>query len=588
MNNSISTYLVVILAITSVLFCILSPTASIDAQACSTNLTPGATVQCTLSTVDEVDQFTFTAQAGDVLIIRASRTSGLLHLRLRLRDSQGTLIREVAGTGVIAEMVGVTLTADDTYTLFVDERNGSATGAYAVSMQQLDAPAQPVTLPFGAAQSATMAVAGQMAAYTISGEANDRLFIRMSSGTSNFNPQLRLYDPDGTLICAATSYGNTATNAADCSLPTTGTYMLLVNEWNEGKTGSFYVFVQRLNYPVAATPLSYGAAAIGSLVTPGTVGTYTVAGDAGDILTIRMGRGSGNVQPSVQLFAPDGTHVCGSFSYGSITEENECVLPQSGTFTVLASDLQEGRTGTYGVFAQRLNAPGQGSNLPLGTPTTGQVTIPGELRTYRFSAESGEVLLARVAGSVGLSPVMTIYGPDGVDVCNGFSYSQVAEVSSCTLPANGTYTMLLGDFDAARSGSYTLHLQSLTNPANAQVLPFGLPTSRSLDTAGALDTYTFSGDAGAKLRIRAIGSQGVNPSLRLYAPSGLSVCSDTTYGSIAETGECLLPSTGSYTLIVNDFNGADTGTYSLNLTCLVDTCGPGPSYDPFFLPIVEH
>lgn len=567
----------------------LANSASLWAQSCPAILSFGAAAQCTLSAAAEVDQFTFTAQAGDRLIIRASRTSGTLQPRLRLRTSQGGLVGEAASYSAIAELDGVTLTADDTYTLFLDDRQGFGTGAYAVSMQRLNGLAQPSPMPFGETRSATLLVGGELDAYSLSGRQGDRLFLRMSSGSSAFKPQLRLYQPDGTLVCSGYSYGNTATNTQACQLPVTGAYLLLANEWSEGRAGSYYLFAQRLNEPAAPTAIAPGVAVTGSLAMPGEADSFTVQGTVGDSMTIRMARGSGTVQPMVQLYAPDGTLVCGAQSFGQVTENNACLLPQTGSYTVLAYDLQEGRTGSYGLFVQRLNAPEQTSPLTAGMATPGQITVPGELSTFSFSGVQGAVILTRAAGGQSLSPVMTIYGPGGVVVCSGYSFSRVAEAGPCILPVDGAYTLLLGDFNEARTGTYTLHLQSVTDPASARALPVGRVTVGVLATPGQLDTHTFPGYAGAKLRFRSVGtSQGINPSIRLYAPDGLPVCSATTFGTSVETDDCLLPVDGRYTLIINDFFEANIGGYTVSATCLVATCGPGPVYKSVSLPLLRR
>jgi len=561
---------------------------SAHAQGCSATLSFGGSVLCTLAAAAEVDQFSFTAEAGDVVIIRTSRTGGNLQPRIRLRNSEGVLVREAFSYSIIAEMEGVALANDDTYTLSVEDRQGTGTGAYAVSLQRLNGPAGVAALNYGAAQPSTLLLGSEMDAYSLSGQAGDKLLLRMSSGASRFSPQLRLYQPDGTLTCSASSYGNTAGNSQVCQLPVSGTYLLLANEWREGEVGSYYVFVQRLNNPAGASPISYGTATIGSLAMPAEADSFTVDGTTGGVVTIRMARASENIQPVVQLYTPDGTLVCSSYSYGQVTEKNDCLLPQTGRYTVLAYDLQEGRTGSYGVFVQRLNAPEQTANLSIGSPNSGQISIPGELQSYTFTGTEGEVVLARVAAAQGFSPVMNVYGPEGIGVCGGYSYGTVAEAGPCILPADGRYSLLIGDFDDARTGTYTLHLQSLTEPVNDVPLAFGQTTTSTLSTAGQLDTFTFIGNAEAKLRVRVVGgSQSIDPSVRLYSPDGVSVCSAATYSTTIETGDCLLPADGRYTLIVNDYDGADTGSYTVLLTCLVESCGPAPDVKRIYLPLLQ-
>lgn len=562
---------------------------SSHAQGCSATLTFGGAVQCTLVAAAEIDQFSFTAEAGDILIIRTSRTSGNIQPRMRLRDSQGTLIREVFSYSITAEMAGVELAAGDTYTLSVDDRQSTGTGAYAVSLQRLNGPVGSAELPFGTTQPATLLVGSEMDAYSLSGQAGDKLLLRMSSGDSRFNPQLRLYQPGGALVCSATSYGNTAGNTEVCQLPVNGTYLLLANEWREGEVGSYYIYVQRLNEPSGASPIAYGAARSGSLAMPAEADTFTVDGTSGDVLTIRMARASQSIQPVIQLYTPDGTLVCSTHTYGSVTEKNDCLLPQTGRYTVLVYDLQDGRTGSYGVFVQRLNVPEQITELLTGSPNPGEIIVPGELRSYTFTGSAGSVVLARIAATQGVSPVMTVYSPEGLRVCGGYSYGMVAEVDPCILPADGRYTLLTGDFDDARTGTYTLHFQSLTEPVNDVTLAFGRSMAGSFTAAGQLGTFTFAGDAGARLRVRVVGSSSnINPSVRLFSPEGVAVCSAFTYGTSVETGNCLLPADGRYTLIVTDYSDANTGSYTVLLSCLIESCGPAAPAEGIYLPLLQR
>lgn len=55
-------------------------------------------------------------------------------------------------------------------------------------------------------------------------------------------------------------------------------------------------------------------------------------------------------------------------------------------------------------------------------------------------------------------------------------------------------------------------------------------------------------------------TSGFTPHIRVYGPDGVKLCEAYIYNPAISTNACLLPSDGTYTLLANDYNGADTGS----------------------------
>ncbi len=61
------------------------------------------------------------------------------------------------------------------------------------------------------------------------------------------------------------------------------------------------------------------------------------------------------------------------------------------------------------------------------------------------------------------------------------------------------------------------------------------------------------------------GSGGSKPQIWLYDRSGVLVCQATSFTEVTELGPCLLPTTGTYVLIVGAFETVNTGSYGITL-----------------------
>jgi hypothetical protein len=66
-----------------------------------------------------------------------------------------------------------------------------------------------------------------------------------------------------------------------------------------------------------------------------------------------------------------------------------------------------------------------------------------------------------------------------------------------------------------------------------------------------------------------------DPYLRLYGIDGVKLGEDHNgdWQNEAEISECTLPFSGTYTLMVSDYGGNDTGDYMLYLNCEGESCG---------------
>jgi len=141
----------------------------------------------------------------------------------------------------------------------------------------LDNPVCPPTIDFGQTIQCSIDASAGNGTYTFSASANDKVLVRVSTTSGGIWPEVRIYGPDETKLCEA--YNSTSAEISSCTLPTTGTYTVLVHDHFGTNTGNYNLYLQRLNNPGNATPINFGQTLPGSII-PAEVDAFTFSGSA--------------------------------------------------------------------------------------------------------------------------------------------------------------------------------------------------------------------------------------------------------------------------------------------------------------------
>lgn len=127
----------------------------------------------------------------------------------------------------------------------------------------------------------------------------------------------------------------------------------------------------------------------------------------------------------------------------------------------------------------------------------------GEVNSFSFSASANDRVIVRMGRRTsGMNPRIQLQTSGGTPVCEAYSYGTAVDIVNCLLTSAGSYTILASNYSSAATGSYSLALQRLNNPVNATALSFGQLQLATLEVAGALDTYAFTGVAGDNVLAR--------------------------------------------------------------------------------------
>lgn len=86
----------------------------------------------------------------------------------------------------------------------------------------------------------------------------------------------------------------------------------------------------------------------GTIQSAAEADTFTWTAGDHDTVSITMAKTSGGLIPQVRIFDPAGTLVCQAGSpYGATATMNDCLLPRSGVYSILATDWSATQTGAY-------------------------------------------------------------------------------------------------------------------------------------------------------------------------------------------------------------------------------------------------
>ena len=526
--------------------------------------------------------YSFTGAAGDMVTIRAARTSGStlnFNLTLELYAPDGTLI------GNAGWQLDKTLGINGTYLVIVRDDNISDTGGYEVTWEKVNTVPTDAAIHLDPGQVAvgTIGTAPSSPAwgyYSFTGAAGDVVTVRAartSGSTLNFNLSLELYGPDGTRI-------GTAAWQVDSTLPADGTYLIIVRDDNTSDTGNYAVTWQKVNgNPGNAPPLGCGQTAVG------TIGAstasppwwyYSFTGATGDVVTLRAARTLGstlNFNLALELYGPDGTRI------GNAGWQVDSTLPANGTYLVIVRDDNISDTGNFAFSWQKVNSnPGNAAALDSGQVAVGDIsttTAAPPWWYYSFTGTVGDMVTLRAARTSGstlnFNLALELYGPDGTRIGNAGW-----QVDS-TLPANGTYLVIVRDDNISDTGGFAVTRQRLNgNPGNAAALSCGNTVAGSLGLSPEPPPwryYSFVGLADNYMALQAVRTSGstlnFNVNLELYAPDGSQM------GNALWNLQQTLTSDGIYTLIVRDDTTSDTGTYNLTASgCYLSPNNPDILY----------
>jgi len=564
----------------------------------------------------DVDVWTFTANAGDSILLKMGQMSDTNNFDpwIRLYGPDGKLLASLAD--VTAVEISVRATNSGTFTAVVANSpyySDAASGTYRLTLAKTGDPfvvsagdeGGPMTN--GAAHSGSLPV-GDVDMWSFSAAAGDSMVVKIGqmSETNAFDPWVRLYGPDGALLGSSADVSSAevtfrATNS--------GTFLVVVENnpyYTDAASGTYLLTLAKTGDPILVSPgdeggpMTNGVAHRGSLPL-GDLDLWIFSASAGDSIVIKMGQitdTNNNFDPWIRLYGPDGRLL--DSEQAATAVEATFRATNSGTFLVVVGNYpyySDGASATYLLTLAKTPDPivvssgDEGGALTNGMTHQGSLPV-GDLDLWNFTANQGEAIVIRMGQLTdtnnNFDPWIRLYGPDGALLAS----DQAAYVAEVTFRAtnSGTFLVVAANYpyysDAA-SGLYFLTLAKTggalaTSPGDEGGSLNGSGVYNGTISVGDLDAFSFTACAGDFINLHVDETSQTNnfdPWIRLYGPTGLLIGS--AFGTTSAEVSGVATNTGSYMVVIanNDYNNnAGSGTYALTVNGLTDglkLCSPG-------------
>ncbi|QDU66239.1 hypothetical protein [Engelhardtia mirabilis] len=198
--------------------------------------------------------------------------------------------------------------------------------------------------------------------------------------------------------------------------------------------------------------------------------------------------------------------------------------------------------------------------LVNGSSVAGQITVPGEVDTWFFTASAGESVEVRATTtpSPSFAPRLELIDPLG-QLIGADERWHVAAVGG-TLSIDGVYTVTIRHWGyfSTKTGPYQIEFVRAPGANEGGPLPNGGSITSDLDV-GDLDSYTFDIAAGESFAVRLAELPGGSmvPTLAVYDPTGALVGSKAASQVANLGGIASVP--GTYVVLVSDSSCCSLG-----------------------------
>ncbi len=419
-----------------------------DVTGSITPTTEGAKKEVSLKTPGQRALYTVSGTAGETVSVNISSVSFSPEGgEVEWANSAGTILRQDSFSksegGFVTQ---VKFPTTSTYTLIVSP-NGVSTGSLTLTVYEASDVTGTITPSAeGEAKTVTTTVPGQYARITFAGKEGEKVSLVLSEATYGYG-YVSILNPEGSEVVGRQYFGEKQTVfVKPVKLPTTGTYTILI-EPHEPYTGSVKLAAYSVTDVTGSiTPTTEGAKKEVALKTPGQRALYTVAGTAGEIVTVK---------PSNVSFSPNGGIIEWQNPEGQVIREasfgtteggfvNQVKFPTTGTYTLIVRPYE---TSTGSLTLTVYEAPNVTGTI---TPTSGgeaktvTLSIPGQFAHITFSGTSSQTITLKADESTIAYGWMSVWNSEGSKVAGLEDFTNSYNGSlEFMLSATGTYTIVL-------------------------------------------------------------------------------------------------------------------------------------------------
>lgn len=442
----------------------------------------GEDFTASIDQLGERDEYTFTAQVGDKVLIRMRGNKNGVDGCMALYGPDGAVIREVCSDGSLVS-IKKTLTAEGTYKIIAQDGNDNDTGDYGLSLEQLNSPANSIALNCEASSSYELKHNGAVEAFSFKATQNDIINLRMWGHDAGIESIMEIYNAEGKLMTLS-SLDKGMAQIERYEIPADGIYYVFVYDDSGNDVGRYNIYYQNHSLYTCATQITCGEIFYGSLEMETSIDAYTFQATAGEKVTARMRGVNNKIEASFVLYGPQGEIIETSVSEGKLAKMRPVELPVSGIYTFLAKDENGNDIGDYALTFQVIDRGACGLPLDckvLDTPLDINDIVQTNLYQFEGKAEESLYLkLEEISDTVELR--MELYAPSGDRVASGTIKSGDELIyESIILPETGSYALLVMDHEGNDMGQFQLSMNKPDMP-DCNEAPTGYCESKGLNT----------------------------------------------------------------------------------------------------------
>jgi ELWxxDGT repeat protein len=534
----------------------------------ATSLTLDESITATLDPANSTAAYAFNGTAGQIVYLD-NTDSSYANGTWSLYDQYG---KQIGSNKSLNQDSGrITLPSMGTYTLVLQggvSATGTTTGTFTVwNVTDTTAP-----LTLGTPVSGMISGVGQIASHTFTLAAPTQLWF--DSQTNNGNLSWSVTGPQGTLTARSFygvqpfSYGDAQLNVPGTNQPSArallpaGTYTVTVSGFPDS-TGAYSFRVLDL---ATATAITAGSLVSGTLPTPNGTSIYKLAAAAGDNFSFSNVTYTGD-SASWRLVDPYGNEVFNT----SVSTNSRVDLAATGDYTlIIEGSVSATQPASFSFVATRNSQTPPpavtGTAITPGTAVSGTLDATGT-SNYTFTLAAPTRLWFDSRTNSG-STSWSLTGPQGtVQSSQQFYYN---DLNLGLLPA-GTYSLQVSGNNGDPFAFNLLDMSVATG------LTLGESTTATLDPANSTAAYAFNGTAGQIVYFDNTAFSNTNAywygSWSLYDQYGNQIGSGWYLNQ--NSGRITLPSTGTYTLVLQGAVGATgTTTGAFTVWNVTDTTAP--------------
>jgi len=537
-------------------------------------LTAGSAADEQTTLLGQPMQLTFNGGPGAIFALAVAENGGQIPgAKISILAPDGSIVTSTTfspancsgGLGCVNQYTGSTLlnmgplTQAGAYNVLIQQTAALGTGDLTLTLSG------PVVsaLSSSGPTSVQTTLTGQPLAATFTGASGSSVSLTVAEASSPITgATIKLINPDGTPLAS----GNLSPSlCSGCTATYTGSVSLFPETLTQNGT---YTIVAQQKSAVNGQ-LTFSATGLASTPqtnfslstsTPGAAGTFSFAGITGQTLNVAVTNivlsPSSPTSLSLRVTRPDGNI---QYSVNCTVSAIGCQLPmwslpQTGTYTV---SVTPGSAQTFTANAQL--TPASVSSLSPGTPVSANLSSPGQMGIFNFTASAGQDYALNI-GALTSVPVNTTYNVQLYNSSGGlYQLNTSTAAGNITfnlqnMPAD-TYTLLLWP-SVASTSSLQVTLQS---GVTGTVASDGTSSAYSTGQPGQIAYLNFAGTAGQSMSLVLTNvsltpaANGTSFSVQVLRPDGGSF---TSVGCTVSANGCAIP---LYKL-------PQTGTYALNLS----------------------